>query len=113
MAKGLTFSDVHWGAYGQDADELYRELSLILTVIEEEELDYIVMCGDYFDKKIDFTSRASILSIRFLNDILSIAEKKKVKAVRFISGTKSHDLNQLMNFKSFEKGDGFFRVIET
>ena len=112
MAKGLTISDIHWGAYGQDADALYTELEQVLQVIREEELDIVVVCGDYFDRKIDFTSRASILSIKFVTELLRLCKERKVKAVRFITGTKSHDLNQMTNFKSFEEGDNFFRVIE-
>lgn len=108
----ITFSDVHWGAHGQDAQALYEELTIIKQAILEEDTKLVVMCGDYYDRKIDFTSDAAVLSIKFMNELRE-ACRIKGAILRFIRGTRSHDLNQLNNFKSFETGDGMFRVIDT
>lgn len=67
---------------------------------------------DYFDRKIPLTDQSSILSIKFLNQLCSFAQKRKIE-IRILRGTKTHDFNQLDNFKSLETTYSNFRIINT
>jgi hypothetical protein len=48
--------------------------------------------------------------IKFIDDLLTLAYEFNIK-VRMILGTKSHDLNQLDNFKYLENSDIDFKII--
>jgi len=105
-------ADVHWGAI--NPKKLYNDLKteFVDYIKEIEDLDMIMILGDYFDKKIPLTDQSSILGIKFLNQLCSYTKKKNIE-IRLIRGTKTHDFNQLDNFKSLESTFSNFRIINT
>ena len=104
--KILCVGDVHWGC--MDANKQYEELRILPEYIENHEIDLLVFCGDYFDHKLMLNSEASLLSIKFMNDMrmLSLNEKHPFK-IRIFTGTRSHDYDQLRAFESLDDGDTF------
>lgn len=104
--KILCVGDVHWGC--MDAVKQYEELRILPEYLENHEIDLLVFCGDYFDHKLMLNSEASLLSLKFMNDMrmLSRNEKHPFK-IRIFTGTRSHDYDQLRAFDSFDDGDTF------
>ena len=49
--KGVMIADIHFGAL--PVERLYNELEIFLDFIEKKSLDFIVILGDWFDKKIN------------------------------------------------------------
>ena len=104
-------ADVHWGSI--NPKKLYNDLKTeFIDKIKDEDLDMIIILGDYFDHKIPLTDQSSILGIKFLNQLCSFAKKRNIE-VRILRGTKTHDFNQLDNFKSLETTFDNFRIINT
>lgn len=111
--KVLCIADIHWGAL--PAKKLFHELKE--TFIKElknkkESIDMIVFLGDYFDRKIPLTESHSIMAIKFLNSVCRFCKKYNI-AIRVIKGTKTHDFNQLDNFKYLESQYSNFKIINT
>ena len=104
-------ADIHWGV--MDAIKQYQELRCVTEYLDENEIDLLVICGDYFDHKLMLNSQASILSIKFMNELRmrSLNDKHPFK-IRIFKGTHSHDYDQLEVFKPLDDGDTF-RVFTT
>lgn len=89
--------DWHFGAF--EAERLYEESSIFRHELESlEKLDIIVIPGDLFDYKLSANSSHMKYALKFIMDIMKIAESKNAK-VRLIQGTESHDNDQLALFK--------------
>lgn len=97
--KGVAISDLHFGI--PSSDKLYTELEFFLNYIQEKELDFININGDYFDRKISLNESACKLALKFFDRLFKICKDKNIK-LRMIQGTKSHDLNQLDNFFHYQ-----------
>jgi hypothetical protein len=109
--KGMLLADIHFGA--GDPKKLYSELKegILKTVkVLKDELKFIAILGDYFERKLALNSDASRLGLRFMHELISICEEFDIK-LRVIRGTITHDLNQLDNFKHLELDATNFRVI--
>ena len=105
-----SISDIHFGA--MDPDRLYNELvEMFLKPISESDLDLVMLCGDYWDKKLILTDRSAILGINFLTELIKVCKNKNIK-IRLLKGTFTHDLNQLESFRSFIDYDTF-NIINT
>ena len=110
--RGLAISDLHFGI--KETDRLYDELKKIfLKYVKEngKEIDVIFINGDTFDKKLLMTDYASKAVIRFVNELLVLCKRFKIK-VRMVKGTLTHDFNQLENFRHLELQYDF-RIINT
>lgn len=112
--KGVVIADVHCGAL--NAEKLNQEFSSIfLSYIERmEKLDFIIVCGDFFHRKLFLNDIHSSLAYRFLSEILRIS-KEKGTAVRFVYGTESHECDQydiLMQIKNDENVKVIRHVME-
>jgi DNA repair exonuclease SbcCD nuclease subunit len=105
----FVISDIHF--YDQIADRLYKELheSFISTLMENiDEVGLVVIAGDLFHKRLPVDSRAAILAVQFIHDIVKILKGKPLRLVR---GTIRHDFEMLRIFGAL-RGDNV-KVIET
>jgi DNA repair exonuclease SbcCD nuclease subunit len=111
---GLVIADIHFGK--KDDVALYDELKKYFIPKVEKEgetLDYVIVSGDLFDRILKMNEVGSNLCIKFILELLDLALKFDFK-IRILKGTKTHDFNQLNNFKSLEtKHYPRFRVINT
>ena len=85
-------ADIHFGAL--PVERLYNELEIFLDFIEKKSLDFIVILGDWFDKKINLNSKDAKYSTVFFERICQICIDNDIK-LRIIQGTESHDNSQL------------------
>lgn len=90
--KGVMIADIHFGAL--PVERLYNELEIFLDFIEKKSLDFIVILGDWFDKKINLNSKDAKYSTVFFERICQICVENSIK-LRIIQGTESHDNSQL------------------
>jgi len=100
-----------------------EELPIFLETIVKHgsTLDLVAISGDYYDHKLNYDSTYCKYSIDFMHDVLKLAVKYNFK-VRIIQGTKTHDYDQLDNFRHFEdiyienfkiiKSAGFEEIID-
>ena len=90
--KGALIADIHFGAL--PIDDLYNELQMFLDYIDKKDIDFIVILGDWFDRKLNMNSKDAKYSTICFERICQIAMNNNIK-VRMIQGTESHDNNQL------------------
>ena len=90
--KGALIADIHFGALL--IDDLYNELQMFLDYIDKKDIDFIVILGDWFDRKLNMNSKDAKYSTICFERICQIAMNNNIK-VRMIQGTESHDNNQL------------------
>lgn len=103
----VSIADLHWG--GVEPIRLDMELELFLYFIDKiPGLDLVVIAGDYWDDKTNLNSKTSILGNNWCSKLKDICKKKGSK-IRIITGTKSHDNDQLDIFIPME--DENFKII--
>jgi DNA repair exonuclease SbcCD nuclease subunit len=111
---GLAIADIHFGK--KDDVKLSEELQEhFIPKIEKEkhDIDYVIVSGDLFDRVLRMNEVGSNICIRFVSQLLDLSIKYDFK-LRILKGTKTHDYNQLNNFKTFEaKHYPRFRIIDT
>jgi len=109
--KGLVVGDLHFGI--KDSKRLYDELSIVKDYIANNDLDLLLLNGDYFDCKLSLTESAAFYAVSFFHELIKLVKEKNL-IFRMIQGTRSHDLNQLNMFKSYENDLNLdFKIIET
>lgn len=116
IVKGVSIGDLHFGI--KDSSRLYDELSQFKDFIRKNDIDLLVINGDYFDSKLSVGDPATLYAMLFFKDLIDIIKEKsnngKKIAFRIIQGTRSHDLNQLQLFKPYENDSSIdFRIIES
>lgn len=102
--------DIHFGSI--DPKILYNELkeNFIKNILKDED-NLIIILGDYFDRKLQLNDISSVIGIKFMHRLVKLCNSYKIK-VRLIKGTKTHDYNQLENFRFLEKEyPKIFRII--
>ena len=106
-------ADIHFGAL--KSEDLFAQLQKrFLGVIAKNHIDMIVFGGDIFHSIITMNYSTSHYVLMFMERVLDICVKNKVKFVRVIQGTMSHDNNQLNNFKIYEnRTDVDFKIFRT
>ena len=110
----LAIADIHWGA--QDSQLTYDNLCLVTKFIEEMkgQIDFVVVCGDYFDYRVQLNSKTALLAVRWFDDLISTCLKTGVKKVRVIKGTREHDNDQLEVFRpTYVDGSGYCMIYDT
>lgn len=110
---GVIISDIHIGA--MNASEISQQLDEVFfkTMEKMDKLDFIVVCGDFFDFKLYLNSHHSEVAVRTMNKIYNIAKEKNAK-VRIIYGTESHESNQYHIFDDLTRRDDVdFKIIYT
>ena len=102
LLYGLVIADIHFCK--KDDEGLYARLKkYFIAKIEEEkdDLDYIVIAGDLFDRILKWNEIGSNIVLRFIEELIGLSIKYDFK-IRILKGTKTHDFNQLNNFKYLE-----------
>lgn len=109
----LCVSDIHFGEH-YSSSKLYNELiqKVLYTVRDKkDELDMVIINGDYWGTKLSLNSMDAKLGISFINELYTVCKENDI-LIRMIRGTLSHDHNQLGAFKYLEDEDRFFfRII--
>lgn len=112
--KFLTIADIHWGA--MDSYIMYNNLQLFLEFIRQmkDEIDFVVIAGDYFDYRLQLNSKTALLAIKWFDELIDTCKNSNVKKVRMFKGTREHDNDQLEVFRpTHETDDGYFRLFNT
>ena len=109
--KVVFISDIHFGAI--KAESLYIQLKqLFLRFLKHNKVDMIVFGGDLFHNVISMNYNTSYMVLLFMKKLIEISIKNKIKYIRLIQGTMSHDNNQLHNFHIFENLESIdFKII--
>lgn len=91
--KGLVISDIHVGA--MDLERLRFEFtnSFIAYIKEMKKLDFVIVAGDFFDRKFHLGYKESIVAHAMLKELISVCEEKGA-LIRFVYGTESHESDQ-------------------
>ena len=109
-----TIADIHFNAL--PADKIYDQLDKVFLnfLRGHSDIDMVVIAGDFYDSIVSLNSRASRLSITFIQSLIDVASETGIKYIRIIKGTSSHDNNQLLNLKVYENSTKVdFRIFET
>ena len=110
----ITLADIHWGA--MDSTLMYQNLELVIQFIQKmkDQLDFVVIAGDYFDYRLQLNSKTALLAVEWFDRLMRTCRESGVKRVRMFKGTRGHDNDQLEVFRpSYETGDGYFRLFNT
>lgn len=110
----IALADIHWGAI--DSKLLYENLQLVTRFIREMngEIDFVVICGDYFDYRIQLNSKTALLAVEWFDELMTACRESGVKKVRMFKGTREHDNDQLEVFRpAYEDESGYFRLYDT
>ena len=91
--KGLVISDIHVGA--MDLDQTRKEFtnSFIAYIKKMKKLDFVIVAGDFFDRKFHLGYKESIVAHAMLKELVDICEEKGT-LIRFVYGTESHESDQ-------------------
>ena len=112
--KFIVLADIHWGA--MDSATMYNNLELVLEFIRqmENELDFVIIAGDYFDYRLQLNSKTTLLATKWFDKLISTCKESNVKKVRMFKGTREHDNDQLEIFRTpYETEDGYFKLFNT
>ena len=92
-----------------NSSKLYNELiqKVLYTYDKKDELDMVIINGDYWGTKLSLNSIDAKLGISFINELYTVCKENDI-LIRMIKGTLSHDHNQLGAFKYLEDEDRFF-----
>lgn len=106
---GVVISDIHVGAFS--LKQLRKEFDEIFLryVKEMPKLDFMVICGDFFDHKFYLRDEETTIAHSMLEDILSLCKEKNA-ALRIVYGTEGHECGQYEVVKVLSDYDNF-RVI--
>lgn len=101
-----SIADVHIGNEAISAKQCKYQLKK--GVIDKlkllKRLDGLVICGDLFHKSLSMNGEYATVANWFVNKLVKLCTKHQA-FFRIIKGTKSHDLDQLDNFKMYEEYD--------
>ena len=101
LFKVVFISDIHFGAIKPES--LYYQLKqYFLKVLKNVKVDMVVIGGDLFHNIISMNYSTSYTILLFMQKLVNICIENKVKYIRVIQGTLSHDNNQLHNFHIYE-----------
>jgi len=110
--RSIHISDLHWDR--SNYENLDKELrSEFLPYVEKngEVLDCIFINGDYWHQKLNLNENVTKVAIKFMYDLVTLAYQYDIK-IRIIRGTRSHDFDQLENFRGYER-DYDFKIFNT
>lgn len=88
-------ADIHFGCKVDPAEEYAILQEQFLARINKIHFDVLAIDGDLFDRKQPASSPAVFFAIRFINQCLDMCVKRGGYLI-LISGTKSHDADQLV-----------------
>lgn len=91
--NGYIISDIHIGA--NNIEKLYDEFtSIFINTLKQDKkhIDFIVICGDYFDHKLFLNQKESSYAYTMMNDIINAVDSDT--KIRLVYGTESHECDQ-------------------
>lgn len=90
---GAVISDIHVGAF--NVDRLHEELKVLFLdrLYDIPKLDFLVVCGDFFDHKFFLNDKEASVGYIILKEIVELCKEKNT-VLRFVYGTESHECNQ-------------------
>lgn len=91
--NGYIISDIHIGA--NNIEKLYDEFtSIFINTLKQDKkhIDFIVICGDYFDHKLFLNQKESSYAYTMMNDIIDAVDSDT--KIRLVYGTESHECDQ-------------------
>lgn len=99
----VTIADIHLGNKAISHKEYKYQLKhgLIKKMEMMTFIDAIVICGDIFHYTTSLNSEYAAVFMWLINKLMKIARKHNA-FIRFIKGTRSHDLSQLDVLKQYE-----------
>ena len=112
--KFIVLADIHWGA--MDSYTMYNNLEVVLEFIRQmqNELDFVIIAGDYFDYRLQLNSKTALFAIDWFDKLITTCRESGVQKVRMFKGTREHDNDQLEVFRpSYENEDGYFKLFNT
>ena len=88
---GAVISDIHVGAF--NVDRLHEELKVLFLdrLYDIPKLDFLVVCGDFFDHKFFLNDKEASVGYIILKEIVELCKEKNT-VLRFVYGTESHEL---------------------
>ena len=102
-------SDIHFGC--KDDKLLWNELQEKFFKTIDKNLDLLVVAGDLFHRVIKMNEPASQYVFSFIDQLDKYSKLYNFK-IRILKGTKSHDFNQLENFKHYELNNDNFGIAD-
>ena len=91
---GLVLADLHIGALS--IHQTYKELDFLKDYLRDKNFSFIIIAGDFFDKKMYSGEEYIVLAQDIFLCLMSKCEK-----LRIVEGTRSHDNKQYSIFKQF------------
>lgn len=91
---GYVLADLHWGAINPQRFMEELDAYLFTEIQKEHQLDFIVICGDFFDSKEYLSSDTVRLALSFINKLIYHTHDFNTE-IYIIEGTRSHDNYQL------------------
>ena len=90
---GAVISDIHVGSF--NVDRLHEELKVLFLdrLYDIPKLDFLVVCGDFFDHKFFLNDKEASVGYIILKEIVELCKEKNT-VLRFVYGTESHECNQ-------------------
>ena len=93
---GIFIADLHIGAIEKKQLEMELKKGLY-PFIETHDLDFVMFCGDYFDRKFYLNEEHAVFATEVLYEIDRLL--KPEAKIRMIYGTKSHEQDQYDSFR--------------
>lgn len=93
--KGLVLADLHIGAYS--STQTRKEFLFLKDFMKDKYYSFIIIAGDYFDKKLYSNEEYIVIANELFLFLLSRCDK-----LRMVAGTKSHDNDQYKIFSQYE-----------
>lgn len=100
MYKGVVIGDVHQGVTEDDRIHVELDEVFFYHIERMEQLDFIIINGDYFHNKMYLNEPSSIYAINDMDRLLAMAKERRIK-VRVVYGTESHDDDQYKVFNLY------------
>jgi len=112
--EGIVFSDIHFGS--MDSSKLFNELQYSLLdyiSLKVDNLDLVVISGDYFDKLLYLNDNHTYYASLFMIKLIDIIKKFNAK-LRIVYGTESHECNQYEYLNEWINNSNIdYRLIKT
>ena len=105
--------DFHFGATDDVAlAKAYEEYFNGFISTNGEDIDMVVISGDFFHKELRFSSESARLALGCLRHTISICEKFKIQ-LRLLKGTATHDRSQVETVAATFMDKPFFKTVTT
>lgn len=98
----LFITDIHIGNLKVPGHKIYQNLTKYVYPYINDDLDMLIIGGDYFDALIDFDGSSGVYAAIIIDELIQMAHKHNF-LIRVIRGTFSHDRNQNQMFTKHEK----------